>query len=344
MTPRAILRLPVLGLAATIGVAAIHPAAAQDVSLNYESLSSLEEPLATEIGDVTLVLTGLLDASLTHASEDETEVDSGFIGNVQLAALTQLPNSWRLALTYFGQYANDAATGFRSHENFVDNGAVSIGSAWGTVLGGDISGVVREQTRRLRGAGNGVLAFDEALGTLEDPGGGYLGRFGPWVVGVVVDRNGNLDLGAIYQRPGGNKDYRFAVRATDGTYGAADGSEHFSTTAASVVGEVIYGSTAFDAGVGYERFRAHARQPERWYVSAGIHTKSGVVSLSAEGHFGRIEGQDEVSAALGFQYDLARGLSANLGINYAKAEIMSGGATFMHVDDTETTLSVRYSF
>lgn len=86
--------------------------------------------------------------------------------------------------------------------------------------------------------GNGVLAFDAALGALEDPGGGYLGRFGPWVVGVVADGSGHLDLGASYQRPAGNKDYRFAVRASDGSYRAADGSEHFRTTAAHVVGEI----------------------------------------------------------------------------------------------------------
>lgn len=95
--------------------------------------------------------------------------------------------------------------------------------------------------------------------------------------------------------------------------------------------------------MGYEPFRTPARQPERWYVSAGIHTKSGVVSLSAEGHFGRIEGQDEVSAAIGVQYDLARGLSANLGLNHAQTVTLEG-TSFMHADDTEATLSVRYSF
>ena len=41
-------------------------AAAQDVSLNYERLSSMEEPLAIEAGGVTFVLTGLLDAPADH--------------------------------------------------------------------------------------------------------------------------------------------------------------------------------------------------------------------------------------------------------------------------------------
>ena len=44
-------------------------ATAQDISLNYERLSSMEEPLATEIGDLTLTLTGLVDAPLTADQE-----------------------------------------------------------------------------------------------------------------------------------------------------------------------------------------------------------------------------------------------------------------------------------
>lgn len=58
---------------------------------------------------------------------------------------------WRVSLTYFGQYATDAAIGLRSDEQFIDNGAISVGSAWGTLLIGDVSGIVREQTRRRRG-------------------------------------------------------------------------------------------------------------------------------------------------------------------------------------------------
>lgn len=79
-------------------------------------------------------------------------------------------------------------------------------------------------------------------------------------------------------------------------------------------------------------------------MSAGVRTKAGVIGLSIGAHFGRIEGQDEVSAALGLQYDIARGLSANLGINHAKADVTVNDATFMQVDDTEAVVSVRYSF
>ena len=71
MTNRNTPRVPVLVTALAAGIAAAGSAAAQDISLNYESLSSMEEPLAVEIGDTTFVLTGLVDASSTHDAHDD---------------------------------------------------------------------------------------------------------------------------------------------------------------------------------------------------------------------------------------------------------------------------------
>ena len=185
--------------ATSIGIVQTCPATAQDISLNYESLSSLEGPLATEIGYMTFVLTGLLDTPLTLDLEDDDGTDAGFIGNFQISALTQLSNRWRVALTYFGQYVNGQTLVFElGDDDYEDNAALSAGGAWGTVLGGNVSGIVREQTRRLRGAGNASLDFDDVLGMLEDRSAGYVGRFGPWVMSTVVDEDANFDLGAMY--------------------------------------------------------------------------------------------------------------------------------------------------
>ena len=99
-----------------------------------------------------------------------------------------------------------------------------------------------------------------------------------------------------------------------------------------------------DAGAGCERLSSNGPDADRWYVSSGVRTKTGVVSLSLDGHFGRIEGEDEVSAAFGLQYDVARGLSANLGLNYAKARVMFDGARFVDTRNSMAVLSLRYSF
>ncbi len=324
-------------------LAAAGPASAQSVSLNYESLSSMEEPLAFEIGDVTFVLTGLLDARWTVDTEGGDDTDTGYIGNFQVSAGTQLPNRWRVNLSYFGQEASDPTTVFGAGDDYTDNAALSVGSYWGTLLGGNVSGAVRDRTRRLRGAGNAALAFDDFLGALEDWSGAYTGRFGPWVVGAVVDEDGDLDLGATFQRPAGTRDWRLTLRAAEGVY-APVGGRRFDTRGLGIVGEVIYGSTTVDAGAGYEHFSSKGPDAERWYAASGIRAKTGALTLSLEGQIGRIEGKDEASAALGAQYDFARGLSANLGVNHAKARISLDGARFLNVEETKTVLSLRYSF
>ena len=324
-------------------MAAIAPAFAQPVSLNYESLSSMEEPLAVEVGDVTLVLTGLLDTRWSIDNLDGNDTDAGLVGNFQVSARTQLSNRWRVDLSYFGQHASDPTTVFGQGDGYTDNAALSLGGWWGGVSGGNVSGVVREMTRRARGAGNAVLIFDDFLGSPEDRSGSYTGRFGPWLTGLVVDEDGGFDFGAAFQRPAGTRDWRVTVRAADGTY-ASPGGQRFGSRGIAVAGEVIHGSTTLDAGVGYERLSSRGRDLDRGYVSLGVRTKTGAISLSLEGHVGRIRGADEASAALGGQYDIARGLSANLGLNHAKARVSVDGTPFLDVEETKAVFSLRYSF
>ena len=326
--------LPALAVAVAVGLTS--PAVAQDVSLNYETLSSMEEPLAIEIGGVTLVLSGLVDAALIRDAGEAT--DTGLTGNLQIDALTQLPNRWHVGLSYFGQYDTDEPS-----DRYTDNGALSVGGVWGTLLAGDVSGIVREQTRRLRGAGNASLAFDGALGEFVDRGGGYVGRFGPWVLGTVVDSDGDIDSGMTFQRPLGDRDYRLALRLSQGTYSAADDSRRFDTKGGQVVAEVVHGSMAFDVGVGHERFSSDGPDADRWYVSTGMRRKTGMVSMSLEGHLGRIGDQDELSVAVGLQYDLARGLSANVGLNHAEAKLITDGVRLIDTRETRALLSLRYS-
>lgn len=320
-------------------------AAAQNVSLNYDRLSLLEEPLATEIGAVTLVMNGVLDSALTFDAEDSDANGAGFTGNVQIGAFAQLRNRWRVGATWFGQYAASDVPGDDSDEEYTDNIALSIGGVWGTVLAGNVSGTVREQTRRGRGAGNAALEFDDFLGGLGDTGVGYAGRFGPWTIATAVDGDGHVDLGAMSQRPHGTSDYRLTLRAYSADY-AVPGGRSFDTSGVGIVGELIHGSTTIDAGVSYERFTSPGPGADRWFASSGIRTKSGTLSLSLEGHFGRIGASDEISAALGAQVDLARGLSVNFGVNHSRAEAgaAAGALRILDTEETKTVLSMRYSF
>ena len=317
------------------------PAVANGVSLNYDSLASLEEPLATEIGDVTLSLTGLLDMPLSLDFENNDDFDIGFIGNYQISAETQLDNRWTVGVAYFGQYETDQGS---FDAGYTDNVAGFVGGVWGTLLGGNVNGVVREETRRLRGAGNGVLSFDDMYGGFDDLGGAYVGRYGPALLSAVVDEEGNFDLGATWSRPIGNKDYRFTARYTNAEFTSADLTTQFDTHGVGLVGEFIYGSSLFDLGLGYEDLSSSTVDADRWFASIGARHKIGALTLSAEGHYGDVEGDEEVSAAFGAQYDIARGLSLNLGVNHSDAMISTGGVTLVSEKETKGILSLRYSF
>ena len=96
--------------------------------------------------------------------------------------------------------------------------------------------------------------------------------------------------------------------------------------------------------MGRERFSSNGPDADRWYVSAGVRRKTGMLSLSLEGHYGRIEDRDELSFAVGVQYDIARGLSGNLGLNHAEAVLTLDGARFVDTRETSGVLSLRYSF
>ena len=107
-------------------------ARAQQVSLNYERLSSMEEPVAVALGDVTVVLAGLLDAPLRLDGEDDGSLDAALVGNAQVSALTQLKNRWRVSASYFGQYASDETLSAPSHRRYA---ASSAGRSKGTTAG-----------------------------------------------------------------------------------------------------------------------------------------------------------------------------------------------------------------
>jgi len=331
------------------GLTALPNAAqAQDVNLNYERLSSLEEPLAFELGDeVTVSVSGVADVPIIGEFDNlinDDQVTVGFVSNVQIAAETQLRNRWTVGVAYAGQYSTDAFSQIGETDDYSDNVAGFVGTSFGTFIGGNVSDQVRELTRRERAVGNGFLAFDDFYGTLDNWGGAYIGRFGPSVIGGVVDENGDFEVGAQFQRPIGERDIRLTGRYRQARFTAPDGITEFETSGVGVVAEYVYGSSLLDVGVGYERLDGAIVNLDRWFVSSGGQTQFGPLLLSVEGHYGQVEGMDEISAAVGASYALARGLSVNFGGNYSDAKIASDGVTLVETEAVTAVSSVRYSF
>lgn len=318
-------------------------AKAQDFSLSSERLNGLEEPIATDIGGVTVELNGVVDARIDFDLDDTldgtNDVEPGVIGNFNLRASTQLGNRWNVGVAYFGQYeTGDTGT------DYTDNLAGFVSGAYGTALIGEITEVVREETRRIRGVGNADLQFDDALGAADNWGGGYVGQFGPSRVSAIVDEDGAFDLGFVWQRPYGPAGYRFAARYTNAEYTAADGLTVFDTKAATGTIEYLYGQSIYNLGAGYEHLASPLVSADRWFLSAGAQRQFGDITGSIEGHYGQIDGQSETSAAAGLRYDLSRGLSLNLGLNHSTADVDLGGIPLLDEDETKATVSLRFGF
>jgi len=318
-------------------------AAAQGVSISSERLNTFEEPIAVDLEGITLELNGLVDTRLDFDLDDRldntSDVEPGIVGAFNLSAATQLGNRWNVGVAYFGQYESTNGS-----DDYTDAIAGFISGSYGTALIGEVTDVVREETRRIRGAGNADLRFDGALGAAGNWGGGYVGQFGPARLSGIVDEDGAFDLGFSWQRPSGPAGYRYTARYTHGDYTAADGVSVFDTQAITGTFSYFYGQTTLNLGAGYEHFDNPLASADRWFLSAGAQRQFGDITASIEGHYGEIKGQSEASAAAGLRYNMSRGLSLNLGLNHARADVDLGPVTLIDQEETKATVSLRFGF
>ena len=315
------------------------PARAQAPALNPDSLSFFEEPLAFQFFGFTVTYNQLVDVPVVFDFTDDHESiypRTVFQGTIE----RQLPNAITVGATYLGVYDRI------EDDEYEDRWAAFASSVWGRLSVGEVNETVREATRRWRGTGNADLEFDDVLGTLleDDFGAAYHVRLAAYTLNAAVDEDGNSDFGITYERPNKYADIRFTGRLTFSEYWSLDDTTLFDTFATGFVTQVEYGSFAADVGLGFERLESTFASGDRYYVSAGVHYKVRRLTVSAEGHWGEIDDQSEKSAALGLRYDIARGLSANLGYNYAKSIAAISGIPVLDVDISELIASMRYEF
>ena len=331
-------------------------ASAQEVTLNYDRLASLEEPIALEIGQVTIAVEGVLDTPVIAQYDEVTDssgVDTAFIGNFQISAETQLANRWTIGAAYFGQYSTDPGrvflTNFMGPERYNDNIAAFVQTSFGAVIAGNVNQQLRELTRRQREVGNAFLARDDFIGQIGRWGGAYIGRFGPSQIGLLVDENGDFEVGAVFERPIGSRDVRLSGRYREGRLDRLGEGYRIASSGIGAVGEIEYGRTITDLGLGVERLEvtplgSATTDLTRAFISAGAQTQIGLLRVSGEGHYGRLGSADEITAALGAAYDVARGLSLNLGLNYQNTSLTIEEEELIAIEEGQALASVRFSF
>jgi len=326
--------------------------------MKYGDLSALEEPLALKLGRVTLTFSGTIVLAGQHDFRKTNPVtgdDAKLAASGQVEVQEKFSNRVTAGLIYYGQYTSDSGLynsvcgvycntysgGNRTYNNYF---VAYARTSWGTFFGGNVGNVVRNDTRRRPAYGETNLQGDDFLGQMSRWGGAYQVRFGPVLSSVVVDQDGNFELGASYQRPFGTHDIRLTTRFRDSEVHIADGLGNLRSKGAGVVGDLTYGSNIYDLGLGYERLSGRGLDLDRWFASGGARAKIGLFEISAEGHYGEIDGSPERAATLGMAYALARGLSLNLGLNYSDANVVRNDVTILTPNTKSATATVRYGF
>jgi hypothetical protein len=306
----------------------------QSVPINYDNISFFEEPLAVELGPATFNANIVVDQAVRYSSARKKDsYNTNVIG--QFNVETQLPNSVQVGVKYIANYN-------RLRENddnrYSDDIAFFASDEWGTIAGGNVTGSVRENTRRNKGFGNADLAHDDFIGGLDDTGAFYSVRHNSYITSLTADQEGRAEAGISFQRPIGKSVYFASARVRKGdTSEESANAIDADTYGGAVVAKYTYASFLVDGQIGYERLNHNNSSENDTHIfgSIGTQYKYGAYRFSAEAGLGDIDGEDRRSIALGSRVDIARGASVNLGVNYIHEN---------DDDDTMSSASIRYEF
>lgn len=299
------------------------------LSVNYDSLSFFEEPLAKQIGPATASVRLLIDQAVRYDIENDEDTYPTR-ANGQLNIETQLPNSWTVGAQYFGSYDDSAP------DEYTDNAAVYVSDEWGLLSAGNVTGAVRERIRRRRGVGNANLRFDNFLGDLDETGAFYSVRSNAYEFSVTSDLDNNFETGATYSRPIGNSYYQLGLRGRAGETRGGSPVGAGDSWGGLAIASYAYSRSIYDAQLGYENIETDTGNDiDRIFGSAGFQHIFNRTVVSLEGRLADRDGTTEYGAAAGLRYNLARGASLNLGYNYSDM-----GAAELQ----EFIASIRYEF
>ncbi len=308
----------------------------QSVPINYDNISFFEEPLAVELGPATLNANILVDQAVRYSSAiNESSYNTNVVGEFNVE--TELPNTVQIGAKYIARYD-------RLRENDENRYSYDIAlyasDEWGTIAGGNVTGSVRENTRRNKGFGNADLQNDDFIGGLDESGAFYSVRYNSYQASLTADQEGRVEGGVSFERPIGKSVYFASARARKG-----DTTENTNiantlnadTYGGAVVAKYTYASFLIDGQIGYEKINHNNTNEKDKHIfgSLGTQYKYGAYRFSAEAALGEIDGEETRNVALGSRIDIARGASVNLGVNYT------------HENDDEDTsgiASVRYEF
>ncbi|MEO0773722.1 MAG: hypothetical protein AAFZ04_11125 [Pseudomonadota bacterium] len=322
----------VAGLATFLATADSATAQQQSGLLGYDDLSFFEEGLATDLGGATLRFNFLLDqAYIDNPAPGADDWNTTLQFSTVVAG--ELGNGWFTGVAYTGIFDTDDAGGNDRHLY-----SVFVDAPWGTLNVGRVTGLLENTVARRNRVGNATLFAGRGLGSLNETGLHFVRAVNAYQIHFAADEEGDVQAGLFFEAPIGTGAHSFGVRAGTGKV------QHRSPAVGTGSIEEIagfYGYTLGSLSVGAElgmqdvALDGVPTSIAQTYASLGSNYKVGRTSLSAELGWSRFNGTTSRAAGLGFRYDIARGFSGNLGLNYVDA-----GAT----DTWRIPVSIRYEF
>lgn len=319
-------------LSVFLALAVINVSVAQTL-INYDRLSFFETPQRVEIGTGTLQLQGALDISYRSENDGLAEFDSQQ-AEAFLRYETQLENDWDVGISYRINYDTNRA------DSTVDELRIFARDQWGLLTVGNISSLLYDQSRRQ--LANGLLGVDRDNFTL--PLDEY-GVFYQWATAdtqwmLAVDNDVNIEAGVVFNKPIGRLDYKFSMRANSNENIDGDAQNVTESQGLAIVAQASIGRWTVDSQWMTEQVQLLDGSSELTLntLSMGLHAKFNLLSLSLTGMQRDNELSDtERSLSLGVRYDIARGLSLNLGANIFSTELINN-------DFSSYAASIGYQF
>ena len=299
--------------------------------LNYDNLSFFEEGLAQDVGGATLRFNFLIDQAYI---DNPPKLANRWKTTLQFSTSleTELSNGWNVGAAYTGIFDTDD-DGNDDHLY-----AFFINAPWGTLSAGRVTGLLENTVARKNRVGNANLSAGRGLGGLDRTGIHYFQTINAYQIHFAADQNGNAQAALFFEAPIGIGAHTFGIRGGTGHL-----QERTPRLGTGDIEEVagFYGYTLGSLSVGFEYGiqdisidGAFGSNTQR-YSSVGMNYKRGRTSYSVEAGRSEFLGATARSAGIGLRYDIARGFSGNLGLNYSDGGVL---------DTWRIPVSIRYEF
>ncbi|MGI9319050.1 MAG: hypothetical protein ACR2QW_17115 [bacterium] len=296
-------------------------------------MSFFEKPLAYQTEWGTFSIRTLGDWEYRSEDNDNARFDTRQIVS-ELGFSTQLKNDWNVGAKYIADYSSER------RDEYLDEFRVFAQDQWGLAIAGDIATQVFDQTRRQETVGLLGIENDNFTLPLESYGVYYQWSSPSLRLLIGLDEEANFEAGVVIDKPVGRFQYKLSLRVnqTEDEEGNAQGVKESEGIA--LMGQIKRGRWLIDVQLMAENVTS--LQSERDFdlitVSSGLHYQFDRLKLSLSGvSRENVLDNTERTVALGARFDLARGLSINLGASVSDSEILT--------EDFKTyAASLRYEF